>query len=190
MLHARASADPTPSAERVDWKSGWRSQATISGSIARIALQMRDRLVAEADRLAVVEVADILRHERLAPARQRDRVLEIGAGGEHARAVGAEVDRLGDEAARAAHEGRRAVEDAHHRIVGAHDDLARRGRRRDRRSAPRRAARVRRRRRSAVRRRNWRWWRRARDSLARMAPAPRSRARPASACKTSQCSGV
>ena len=64
--------------------------------------QMRDRLVAEADRLAVVEVADVLRDERLAAARQRHRVLEIGAGGQDARAVGAEVDRIGDEAARAA----------------------------------------------------------------------------------------
>ena len=72
---------------------------------------MGDRLVAEADRVAVVEVADMLRDERFATARQRDRVLEIGAGGEHARPFGAEVDRLGDEAARAADEGRRAVED-------------------------------------------------------------------------------
>ena len=86
--------------------------------------EMRDRLVAEADRLAVVEIADMLRHERLAPARERHGVLQVGAGGEHARAVDAEVDRLGDEAARAAQIGGRAVEDAHHQIVGAHDDGA------------------------------------------------------------------
>ena len=42
------------------------------------ASQMRDGLVAETDGFAVVEIADVLRDESLAAARDRDRILQIG----------------------------------------------------------------------------------------------------------------
>ena len=133
---ARARAAGRSPPPRGSTKSGWRSQAAISGSIARMRFKWRDRLVAEADRVAVVEIADIVRDERLATARQRDRVLEIGAGGEHARPVGAEVDRLGHEAARAAQ--MKAGAPSRMRITLNRRRARRsgaRGRRRDRRSA-------------------------------------------------------
>ena len=85
---------------------------------------MPDRLVSEADRLPVVEVADVLGEEGLAAAGDGDRVLEIGAGRDHARAVLAEIDRVGNEAARAPEIGRRADDDAHDRIVGPDHDRA------------------------------------------------------------------
>ena len=66
----------------------------------------------------------MLADKGLAPARKRERRLQMAAAGEHAGAVGAEVDRLGNEAARAAQKGRRAVDDLHHAVVGAHDDVA------------------------------------------------------------------
>ena len=40
--------------------------------------QMPDGLVAETDGFAVVEIADVLRDESLAAARDGDRVLQIG----------------------------------------------------------------------------------------------------------------
>ncbi len=58
------------------------------------------------------------------PRVERDRVLEIAAVGERARAVAAEVDRLGNEAPRPPQIGRRAVENARHAVVGARDDGA------------------------------------------------------------------
>ncbi len=85
-------------------------------------MQMPDGLVAETDGFAVVEIADVLRDESLAAARDRDRILQIGAGGDDARPVGAEVDRVRNEAARAPQIGRRAVDNSSHRIVGPDDD--------------------------------------------------------------------
>ncbi len=62
--------------------------------------QALDRLVAEANGFAVVEIANVLRNERLAAAGDRNRVLEVAAGGDDARALGAEIDGIGDEPTR------------------------------------------------------------------------------------------
>ncbi len=86
--------------------------------------QMPDRLVAEADGLAVVEIADVLRDEGLSAAGDRDRILEIGARGDHARAVEAEIDRVRNETARAPDIGGGPVDNAHDGIVGPDDDGA------------------------------------------------------------------
>ena len=88
------------------------------------AQQMRGAFLVEAEGLGVGEVADMLADKSLAPAREGQRRLEMAAAGEHARAVGAEVDRLGHKAARPAQKGRCAVDDLHHAVVGAHHNVA------------------------------------------------------------------
>ena len=115
--------------------------------------------------------------------------LRSRAGGEHARPVGAEVDRLGHEAARAAQKAGAPSMHAHRRESSARDD--------DRAvmgddeigDAVEACGARRRRRRPAARRRDWRWSRRARDRDGASRQA-RTSGDPASACRTSQCSGV
>ena len=100
----------------------------VAGDCLRLDIEnvekMADRLGMEADRRRIVEAADMLGDEGLAPARHRDGRLEMRADREHARPVAAEIDRLRHEAARAPQERRRAVEDGHNRIVGASHNRA------------------------------------------------------------------
>ena len=130
---------------------------------------MPDGLVAETDGLAVVEIADVLRDESLAAARDGDRILQIGAGGDDARPVRAEVDRVGNEAARAPQIGRRAVDNSRTTESSALTTIARPWV--TIRSATPEAAFPRpRRTRPAARRRDWRWSPRARGRSALIAP--------------------
>ena len=71
----RASA----AACRVLKKSGCRSCAIDRGSTSRIADQVVDGLDQRLAGRRVVEIADVLRDERLVAARDADRVLEIAA---------------------------------------------------------------------------------------------------------------
>ncbi len=86
--------------------------------------QVPHRLLEEAHAGRIVEIADMLRDERLVGARDTDRVLERCADREHRRPRSGEANCLRRVATRAAHEHRRAaaVGCDHDRIVAANDD--------------------------------------------------------------------
>ncbi len=101
----------------------------VVGDGLRLHVEHRAQVVDHLDQRAaggrVVEVADVRRQEGLVAARDADRVLQPGAGGEHRRARARQLDRPGRVAARAADELRGAGgAQPQHAVVAARDDVA------------------------------------------------------------------
>ncbi len=84
--------------------------------------QMVDRLAIEAHRFDGTEIADMLRDEGLATARQRDGGLQVRAQCQNGGAIGAEVDRIGHEAARAPEHRRTSGDHLRHAVVSPDED--------------------------------------------------------------------
>ena len=116
----------TPSAGRssssaylVDRYSGCRSCATTSRVDVEQPAEVLDALGERAQRLGVLQVPDVVRDEGVAPPGQAERVLQLGAAGQHgAREPGGDGEGLGHVAAGAAEQHRAAAEAPGHRVVG------------------------------------------------------------------------
>ena len=176
---------PEDSAERVETKSGCRSQTAHCGSTSRIEVRCRivssrKRMVSRSSRSPMCCETNASRPRVTVIVFLRSPPAAMTLGPSAPRSIGS-----GTKPLRAPQIGGRAVERAHDGIVGPDDDLAvvRHDQVGDAGQAPRAR---RRRRRPAARRRDWRSSRRARDRTARRArsgnPAsPRARAGRASA---------
>ena len=81
--------------------------------------EVLDALGERAQRLGVLQVPDVVRDEGVPPPGQAERVLQLGAAGQHRpREPGCDGERLGDVAAGAAEQHRAAAERPGHRVVG------------------------------------------------------------------------
>jgi hypothetical protein len=80
---------------------------------------VRDALLERAERLGVLEVADVVRDPGAAPARHAERALELGPAGEHVPRRGQrQREHARDRAARAPHRQWPPAGDPQHRVVG------------------------------------------------------------------------
>ena len=84
--------------------------------------EMARHLFVKADCCGIVEIAEMLRDEGLAPARDSHRRFQMRAHGKDGGTILAEIDRRWHEAARTAKKGRSAIDDRHDRIIGTSHD--------------------------------------------------------------------
>jgi len=97
---------------------------TMSGRTSRSSSIRAMVSFMQANSRAIVERADMRGNESLAPARHRDRGLQMRAERQRIGAIVGEFDRLGNKAARAAQKGRGAGDHRDDAIVGAGDNFS------------------------------------------------------------------